>query len=306
MATPPFNLDIGDPTDASLGNAFPANERTFRDNVNSFLTTDHDINTGHHAFPELTTTQITALTTPPTGMVVWDTTLSLLKLNTGTPSTPVWQPIGPGVGNFHFAIFAVAGGANQPFTLVSTGIVATVIAGGGGGGGGGFAASYGGGGGGASGSTVTSYYTGLTIGNTVLVTPGAHGAAGTGAASGAATAGGTGANSSVVSGTQTITSTIATGGPGGQAGSAAGGGVGGLGPGGSSGPPTSIIAGGGAGYPGGFASVANGYVPGGMFAPTCSFGGLNGSGGLGGFATNAAAGNGAIGFDGVVIIEWIA
>ena len=57
MASPPFNLDINQPTDAGIGNAFPADERAFRDNVNSYINTEHDINTGYHAFQELTTTQ---------------------------------------------------------------------------------------------------------------------------------------------------------------------------------------------------------------------------------------------------------
>jgi hypothetical protein len=90
VATPPFNLDISDPTDGALGNAFPQNERTFRDNVNTYINTEHDINTGWHKFQELTTTQKNALSSPPTGMLVWDTSFGSLFINTGTPGSPVW------------------------------------------------------------------------------------------------------------------------------------------------------------------------------------------------------------------------
>ena len=101
MASPPFDLDITDPTDTSIGDAFPANERSFRDNVNSYLNTEHDINTGYHAFQELTTTQKTALSTPPTGMLVYDTTLSQLQINTGTSGSPTWTNVSVTQGLYH-------------------------------------------------------------------------------------------------------------------------------------------------------------------------------------------------------------
>ena len=90
MASPPFNLDISDPTDTGIGDAFPSNERAFRDNINSYMNTEHDINTGYHKFQELTTAQKGALNSPPTGMLVYDTTLKSGQINTGTSSSPTW------------------------------------------------------------------------------------------------------------------------------------------------------------------------------------------------------------------------
>lgn len=92
MATPPFNLDTTDPSDTGIVAQFPANERTFRDNVASYLNTEHDINTGYHKFQSLTTTQKNNLSSPPSGMLVYDTTAAQLQVNTGTPSAPVWTP----------------------------------------------------------------------------------------------------------------------------------------------------------------------------------------------------------------------
>lgn len=50
MANPPFNLDITHPGDNDYESVFPANERAFRDNVNSYLNTEHNPNTGSHLF----------------------------------------------------------------------------------------------------------------------------------------------------------------------------------------------------------------------------------------------------------------
>lgn len=93
MATPPFNLDTSNPADGAIASLFPANERPFRDQVASYLNTDHDINTGHHAFPNLTTTARNALVTPPTGMLIWNTVTLALETNTGTPGAPVWSSV---------------------------------------------------------------------------------------------------------------------------------------------------------------------------------------------------------------------
>ena len=91
----PYNLDITDPADNAVVSAFPANERAFRAQVQAYLNTEHDFNTGYHAFQELTTTTKNALSSPPTGMLVYDTTLAVLQINTGTPGAPTWTSIGP-------------------------------------------------------------------------------------------------------------------------------------------------------------------------------------------------------------------
>jgi len=95
MANPPYNLDTSNPADGSLGNAFPGNERTFRDNANSYLNTEHDINTGYHKFQQLTTANKNALGSPPSGMVVFDTTLNQGQYNSGTSGAPKWVALVP-------------------------------------------------------------------------------------------------------------------------------------------------------------------------------------------------------------------
>lgn len=49
MATAPFTIDESIPGDSDIVSQHPSNARTFRDVVESYLNTDHDFNTGHHA-----------------------------------------------------------------------------------------------------------------------------------------------------------------------------------------------------------------------------------------------------------------
>lgn len=99
MASPPFNLDVADPADNAIVSQFPLNERTFRDNTNSYLNVEHDISTGYHKFQILSTTAKTALTSPPTGMLVFDSTLGVAQINTGTSGAPVWTTLGAQTGD---------------------------------------------------------------------------------------------------------------------------------------------------------------------------------------------------------------
>lgn len=217
MASPPYNLDISDPTDGSLGSAFPANERTFRDNVNSYLNTEHDINTGYHKFQELTTAQRTALTSPPNGMIVYTTDASPIGLyiNTGSAGAPVWTLIIPSaITNFTTAFQASGIGlqtdfitATGSYTILAKKIEVSFIGAGGAACGSG-AASPGNGGSGAYGM---KYLSGLTIGATLSITVGTGGAGqGTGMSGGPA-----GSSTVVASGTQVITTLTAPGGSGG-------------------------------------------------------------------------------------------
>lgn len=48
MASAPFDLDTSAPADDAVVSQFPSNERTFRDNVSSYLGIDHDITLGYH------------------------------------------------------------------------------------------------------------------------------------------------------------------------------------------------------------------------------------------------------------------
>src|SRR5690349_21315659 len=79
MASPPFSFDITDPADNAVVSNFPANERTFRDNVNSMLAVEHDVASGHHAIPSGSSAARDAITTWVAG--------SLWLLTSTTPAS---------------------------------------------------------------------------------------------------------------------------------------------------------------------------------------------------------------------------
>ncbi len=333
MATPPYNLDISDPTDGSLGSAFPANERTFRDNVNSYLNTEHDFNTGFHDFQVLTLSQRTALSSPPNGMLVWttDTPIVGLYLNTGTSNSPVWASVeiisigttatrtaftNPPTGMLHYT-----SDATPPGIYINTGTPGSPVWTIGYGAGIGLTATIGppgtgsitihatkakitgvaGGGGGAgtgtggtAGGAAGSYFVTWLTGLTVGNTiTTSVGAGGTGG--GALTAsGGAGSDTSISSGTQTITTTTAKGGAGGIT-------------------PTSP--GSGQQSTGGVTATILGFANGGGV----NIGGINGTYGpygdggsisLNGATIPTAFGGGTVasqnGYPGIIVVEWIA
>lgn len=213
MATPPFNLDTSDPTDGALGNSFPANERAFRDNVASYLDTEHDQNTGYHKFQLLTTAQRNALSNPPTGMLVYvtDASPATLYINTGTPASPTWTSL-PAQG---VQSSLIASSGTGSFTIPATSVKVTGLAGGGGGGGGATGSGTGAGGAGGTGAWFTAWLTGLTVGNNIAYSVGSGGSAGS-----SGLAGGNGTQTQIASGTQTITTRTAPGGGGGGTGTA--------------------------------------------------------------------------------------
>jgi hypothetical protein len=153
--------------------------------------------------------------------------------------------------------------------------------------------------GGAAGGSAIKYLSGLTPGNTLVVTVGLGGVGGTGA-------GATGGASSVASGTQTITTITAGGGVGGGTASsgALGGGAGGGATGGDINMPGNY--GGTTWVTGVGAEGANSNFGG---KPTAS-GGASiaatsyGAGG-GGAGNSAGSQNGGNGFAGIVIFEWV-
>lgn len=93
MALAPFTGDTSNPADNAVVSQYPSNERTHRDEIFSYLNVEHDSATGYHKFQELSTTSKNSLTTPPTGMLVYDTTLAKLQINTGTSGSPVWTDV---------------------------------------------------------------------------------------------------------------------------------------------------------------------------------------------------------------------
>lgn len=178
------------------------------------------------------------------------------------------------------------------FTIPSnvTKLKITVV--GGGGGGGGDNGSQAGSGGGAGGAAI-AYLSGLTPGNTILVT--AIGAGGSGS-SGTGSSGGT---TTVASGTQTITTISATGG--GAGGAGASGGTGGLG---SNGSLNLYGNAGSVGGSGGVCGAGGGSIFGGGGQPVKSGNGANGTTGGGGGGAQGGGNSGGNGGNGIVVFEW--
>lgn len=111
MALPPFDIDQTKPADNDFASQFPANERANRDEIESIIAEEHDVASGHHAFPVLARADITALSSPPTGMIVYNSERHVQQINTGTPAAPVWFDLGPqpGTTSDHCGTTAPAG-----------------------------------------------------------------------------------------------------------------------------------------------------------------------------------------------------
>jgi hypothetical protein len=91
MATPPYNFDTSNPAATADPSAFPTNEQAFRGTVQSAFEDVMDPTTGFGPILQiLTTTQQNALVNPPTGMLIYNTTIPSLTINTGTPGSPTW------------------------------------------------------------------------------------------------------------------------------------------------------------------------------------------------------------------------
>lgn len=290
MATPPFNLDAANPVDNAAQNVFPANERTFRDNVASYLNMEHDINSGHHRFPALSTSSRDAITDWPNGAVIYNTSLGTVQINTGPDGGPAnWLSAGPNAIKTNYMSTSVS----TTYTIQATNMVFFIVGGGGGGGGGTVHATTpgGGGGGGSGGFQIYPIY-GMTVGNNLIMTVGSGGAGGVVGAAGAA-----GTDTVLASGTETITSCTAGGG---------GGGVSSAGPnaGGTGGTVSGGIVGQSVPLPGHVGG--NGYT-----TPTVGLPGLGGHantglgnfgiGGLGGYSDTSVAIAGEDGGDGFIM-----
>ena len=181
-----------------------------------------------------------------------------------------------------------------------TAVKVTVVGGGGAGGGGGSSASSAGCGG-NSGGTSIKWLSGLTPGNTLVVTIGAGGAGNSNAG------GGSGGNSTVASGTQTISTITGSGGAGGtgpggvgtNATAGSGGDLNFAGNAGTLAPISSAIAGNGGG------SIFGGGGLGGFATANGNAGTAPGAGGGGGGANNGVNTTGGAGVAGMVIFEWV-
>jgi len=91
MTTPPYNYDVSHPATTDIPANFPANDQAFRATVQAAVSTVVDATTGLGPIVQkYTTTQKNALVNPPTGLLVYDITLTKLQMNNGTPGSPTW------------------------------------------------------------------------------------------------------------------------------------------------------------------------------------------------------------------------
>lgn len=90
-----FNFDIGNPGDSSIVSQFPANERSFRSTVNSWVQTEHDLN-GRHVLGQGSVAARNAITTFGVGNLWFntDTTPATLQRCTVAGSPATFENIG--------------------------------------------------------------------------------------------------------------------------------------------------------------------------------------------------------------------
>ena len=95
MASPPFLFDEANPLNTALVSTYPSNERTFRDNVNSWTDFEHGSESGRHKIPTGNDAARDAITDWETGSLWISTqgTLPSLQVNNGTKATPDWENI---------------------------------------------------------------------------------------------------------------------------------------------------------------------------------------------------------------------
>lgn len=99
MASPPFSIAETSPGDTDIVAAFPTDERSFRDTVESFLTFEHDATTGRHKIPVVTTAAKNLLTFA-VGSLVYDTDSDELQVVTSTGPT-VFAPAVPAAASIY-------------------------------------------------------------------------------------------------------------------------------------------------------------------------------------------------------------
>ena len=97
MATPPFAHDELAPLNTALVSTYPANERTFRDNMNSWADFEHGANSGRHKIPTGNDTARDAITDWEKGSLWMSSQASptVLEMNTGTKASPTWVKANP-------------------------------------------------------------------------------------------------------------------------------------------------------------------------------------------------------------------
>jgi hypothetical protein len=92
MASPPFTIDETIPGDSGVVSLSPTQQRSFRDNVKSWLLWEHTA-TGYHSFDRDTTVNRDADTTRPIGSLFFNTSLSVLQFCVQATPSYVWDTI---------------------------------------------------------------------------------------------------------------------------------------------------------------------------------------------------------------------
>lgn len=88
MATPPFVINQAKPADTDVVSQHPADERSARDNIESWLAWEHDATTGYHKIASGNTAARDAITWPADGPLWLNTQESQIEYRTGG----TWHP----------------------------------------------------------------------------------------------------------------------------------------------------------------------------------------------------------------------
>ncbi len=104
MASPPFDLDQTNPLNSALVSTYPANERTFRENVEDWMNFEHGSASGRHKIPTGNDAARDAITDWEKGSLWMSSQASptVLQMNTGTKASPVWLEVGQSAGKESF------------------------------------------------------------------------------------------------------------------------------------------------------------------------------------------------------------
>lgn len=94
MASPPFNIDQTKPADTDAVSAFPANERTNRDIIESMFAVEHDVASGQHKIGVGSTATRNAITTWVVGSLWFNTSAVPAVLQRVVSIGPVvWEDV---------------------------------------------------------------------------------------------------------------------------------------------------------------------------------------------------------------------
>ena len=126
MASPPFDLDQTNPLNSALVSTYPANERTFRENVEDWMNFEHGSASGRHKIPTGNDAARDAITDWEANSLWVSTqgTLETLQVNQGTKASPVWVDV-TGITTVGDIAIGVSGGQAARLAVGTNGQVLT-------------------------------------------------------------------------------------------------------------------------------------------------------------------------------------